>query len=150
MNPLTEEQKKALRNFKRVHGKSWRTILSNQWMKAHVSGISDHDCHVLYCLRNTNGPTWLANLKLSDFMRPVFKPVPSPFGTAGFKDEQATQDAFVEYVGGWPKAERLSRLWNESYPKNDPWKPISKIEVFRRKARGNGFEDEDVDAFLML
>jgi hypothetical protein len=82
-----------------------------------------------------------------------FQPVPSPFGTPGFNHEQATQDAFVEYVGGTRKAEQLSRLYNDSYP--TPWPPghpyaRTKIEVFRAKALREGFSKEDIDAFMML
>jgi hypothetical protein len=80
-----------------------------------------------------------------------FKPVPSPFGNGNH--EQATQDAFVDYVGGQAKAEQLSRLWQNSY--QTPWPPghqyaRTKAEVFRNKAKAEGFSDEDVDAFMLL
>ncbi len=91
------------------------------------------------------------NFTVKTMSKQPFKPVPSPFGTGNH--EQATQDAFVEYVGGRSKAEHLSRLWQHSYP--TPWPPDhryakTKAEVFRNKAKGEGFSDEDVDAFMQL
>ena len=81
-----------------------------------------------------------------------FKVVPSPFGTLSY-DEDATMRAFEEYVGGVRRAERLMYLWNNTYPGIrvsvfDP--PKSKSEIFRKKAKGEGFTDNEADAFLML
>lgn len=76
-----------------------------------------------------------------------FKVIPGPFG--GRKDEQATQDAMVEYVGGRHKAEQLSRIRNNSYPMptHDIWNPLSAREVFRIRAKKEGFTDLEIDAF---
>lgn len=82
-----------------------------------------------------------------------FVVVPSPFGTPGFNDERATQDAFVEYVGGPGQADQLSRIYQNSYPHGandmDPYYK-TKDQVFRIRALRDGFTDEDVDAFFSL
>lgn len=82
-----------------------------------------------------------------------FEPIPSPFGT--MNDEQRTQDAFVDYVGGTAKAEQLSRIWQNSWPSGTNYDRLmgrggTKEDVFRAKAKREGFTDEDVDAFLSL
>lgn len=80
-----------------------------------------------------------------------FKPVPGPFGFGN--DEQATQDAFVDFVGGSTRADKLSRISQNSYPHGtndmDPYYK-SRAEVFRLKAKLEGFTDEEVDAFISL
>lgn len=78
-----------------------------------------------------------------------FKVVPGPFGGS---DERATQEAFVEYVGGTRKADRLMYLWNDSYPcsTHDIFKPLTKEEVFRSKAIREGYTHEQISAFLIL
>lgn len=82
-----------------------------------------------------------------------FEVVPGPFGVG--PDERATQDAFVEYVGGHHRAERLSYIWQNSYPSGTEYDRLmgrgaSKEEVFRRKAVREGFDIEDANAFLKL
>ncbi len=84
-------------------------------------------------------------------MRRRFRSVPGPFDCG--IDEQATQDAFVEYVGGRERAERLDSIWKNSYPGTSVFwaKPaISKRGVFRKKAKREGFRDCHIDAFLTL
>ena len=81
------------------------------------------------------------------------KPVPSPFGTG--IDEQATQDNMVEIVGGRSKADRLMYLLNNSYPSGTAYDRLhgrgkTKNEVFRSKAKAEGFSDEHIDAFLTV
>lgn len=78
-----------------------------------------------------------------------FKTVPSPFGTG--IDEQASTDAFVDYVGGRQRADQLSRIQKDSYPSQD-WKGnrIPASQVFRTKAKNAGFTDEEVDALLSI
>jgi hypothetical protein len=83
--------------------------------------------------------------------RRKFRPVPSPFAIG--KDERATQEAFIGYVGGIDRADRLQRIWNDSFPgirASAFGKPPSKEAVFRRKAKGEGFTDDEIDAFLCL
>ena len=82
-----------------------------------------------------------------------FQPVPSPFGVGN--DEQATQDAFVEFVGGTRRADQLSRIAQNSYPHGTEMDRLmghglTREQVFRCKAKQEGFTDEEVDAFLML
>jgi hypothetical protein len=84
----------------------------------------------------------------------AFVPTESSFGMI---DEQATQDAFVEYVGGTQKADRLSRLWNNSYACGTEYDRVmktgnyrSKIQVFRAAAIREGFTSKDADAFMAL
>jgi len=79
-----------------------------------------------------------------------FQPVPGPFGIGN--DEQATQDAFVEFVGGTRRADQLSRIAKDSYPHGMLGSPYyqTREEVLRLKAKNEGFTDKEVDAFLML
>ena len=57
-------------------------------------------------------------------------------------------------VGGVQRAERLMWIWNESYPmpKAGPFwdNMIPKETVFRRRARREGYTDEQVQAFMEL
>jgi hypothetical protein len=84
-------------------------------------------------------------------MKKIFKPVPGPFAIGN--DERATQDTFVEFVGGRTRAERLQDICHNSYPTPfPPGDPYAKTrhEVFRMKAKREGFTDAEIDAFLML
>jgi len=79
-----------------------------------------------------------------------FKPVKGPFGGI---DEQATVDAFEDYVGGVENAQRLLSIYRNSYPMRGRWGTKdgkSKTEVFCEKAKQDGFDDNDIDAFLMM
>lgn len=81
------------------------------------------------------------------------KPTPSPFGTG--IDEQATQDDFVELVGGTAKADRLMNIYNNSYPSGTAYDRLqgrgkTKDEVFQAKAKREGYTDEQIEAFFML
>jgi len=76
----------------------------------------------------------------------AFQPIPSPFGTPGMTDEQATQDAFIEYVGGTNRAECLERLWYNTYPSSG----MTKEQLFRRKAKKERFTNMEIDAFMLL
>lgn len=64
--------------------------------------------------------------------------VQGPFGGC---DEQAETDAFERLVGGQTKGFRLMRIWGALYPKE---------QVFRSFAKGEGYTDEQIDAFLHL
>lgn len=77
--------------------------------------------------------------------------VPSPFGTGC--DEQAENDAFEQLCGGHVRAFRLLHLWQDTYA--TPWPPghmyyKTKEQVFRAKAKRDGFTDEQVEAFFHL
>lgn len=77
--------------------------------------------------------------------RRTFKVIPG--------DEAATHAAFAEYVGGIARAERLSRLYSDSYPgiKSSMFaKPSTKEQIFTRKALGEGFTLQEVAAYLSL
>jgi hypothetical protein len=77
-----------------------------------------------------------------------FKVIPGPF--LAFKDEMATQEAMVEYVGGHHRAEQLSRIRQNSYPMPTYKGELSAKEVFRIRAKREGFTDMEVDAFESL
>jgi hypothetical protein len=84
-------------------------------------------------------------------MKRKFKPVPSPFGVG--VDEKATHEAFVAFVGSTDRADRLQRIWNNSYPgirASAFATPATKTDVFRRKAKAEGFTVPEIDAFLSL
>lgn len=67
-------------------------------------------------------------------------------------DEVNTQIAMVKYIGGHDRAERLSKIRNSSYPlpTHDIWKSLSAKEVFRIRAKVEGFTDMEIDAFESL
>lgn len=74
-----------------------------------------------------------------------FKPVPG--------DERATHEAFVAYVGGVQRAERLSRIYSDSFPgvKSSVFaKAPTKEEVFARKATAEGYTAKEISAYLSL
>ena len=82
--------------------------------------------------------------------RAPFRPAPGPFGAR--PDEMATHEAFADYVGGRERAERMSRLYSDSYPRRGPgvFDRYSKEDVFRTKALREGFSEAEIDAFLSL
>ena len=72
--------------------------------------------------------------------------------TKKFRDEQAENDSFVRLVGGVKRADRMQQIWNMSYPQGNCGllKGKSKEEVFREKAKAEGFTDIQVNRFLDL
>jgi hypothetical protein len=71
------------------------------------------------------------------------------------KTEREQQDEFVQLVGGMARAERLSRISQDSYPMPS-WSiglghhKVSGKEVFRNKAKREGFSDKEINCFLAL
>jgi len=71
------------------------------------------------------------------------------------RTEQERQDDFVNLVGGIPRADRLSRISQDSYPMPS-WTcdlghhKVSREEVFRIKAKRSGFSDKEINSFLAL
>jgi hypothetical protein len=61
-------------------------------------------------------------------------------------DEQEANDKFVRMVGGVKKADRLQQIWNMSYPHHKK----TREEDFRERAKGEGFTDKQIEAFLKL
>lgn len=72
--------------------------------------------------------------------------------TRRFRDEQAENDRFVRLVGGIEKADHMQQIWKMSYPQGNcgMLKGKSKEEVFREKAKAEGFTDIQVNRFLDL
>jgi hypothetical protein len=54
---LTQAQIAVLQDFARANGRNWKSALRDLWMRA-AAGPTLHD------LRNTHGPSWLANFRL--------------------------------------------------------------------------------------
>jgi hypothetical protein len=70
-------------------------------------------------------------------------------------DEQERTDAFVALAGGRANADRIDRVWKESWPHGTALDrlygtALSKEEVFRLKAKREGFSAKVIDAFLAL
>jgi hypothetical protein len=63
-----------------------------------------------------------------------------------YRDEQAENDAFVRMVGGVKRPDRMQVIWSNSYPQFKK----SREEVFREKAKEEGFTDLQVNRFLDL
>lgn len=61
LRPLTEPEKRALKKYIRANGRSWKSELNLWWQNPGT--ITDEDMRLLYCLRNTHGPTWLVKFK---------------------------------------------------------------------------------------
>lgn len=61
--PLTAEQREALNDFIREHGRQWKTVLQRQWRNASATPI-------LHGLRNTHGIGWLHTLRLERYNKP--------------------------------------------------------------------------------
>jgi hypothetical protein len=85
-------------------------------------------------------------------MAKTFKAIPGPFGGV---DEQATTDAFEQFVGGVRKAQHLLYLYNNSYPHGTEMdrlmgKGRTKDQVFRTKAKREGFTDAHINAFFVV
>ena len=81
-------------------------------------------------------------------------PVKNCFGGI---DEQESQAMFEDAVGGVKKAERMQRLWNDSYPCGTKYDKTfktgfyhSKEQIFAIKAKRDGFTQEQIDMFLTL
>lgn len=67
-------------------------------------------------------------------------------------NEQEKQDKFLKLIKSRAKAERLQRIWQNSYPKPKfGWnKEKTKEEVFKEKAKAEKFSDKVIKAFLEL
>jgi hypothetical protein len=81
-----------------------------------------------------------------------FQAIPGPFGGT---DERATTDAFEDYVGGVQRAQRLLRLYNDSYPFGTEMDRLmgrgkTKNQVFRDRARIDGFKPHEIEAFFVV
>lgn len=83
-----------------------------------------------------------------------FTVAPSQFGMG--KDEQATHDAFVDFMGGRSRADLIWRVFKSmlgwtpnpyDYSTNAP-KTVN--QAFRIRARAQGFTDAEVDALLAI
>jgi len=73
----------------------------------------------------------------------------------GGKDEQVMQENFEELCGGYKRAERLMYLWNNSYKTGTKYDFLmgggrSKIEVFEKKAKEDGFTKKQIECFYSL
>jgi len=89
-------------------------------------------------------------------MKKKFKPIyHSPFGNTVL-DERATHEAFEDYMGGATRAFRILWIYQNSYSTGNPissgyYKNYkSKEEVFKVKAAREGFDKNEIDAFLSL
>ncbi len=56
--PLMLAQVEALRAYARRHGRSWKTELRAEWMRASAEAL-------LHGLRNSHGPSWLKGYALA-------------------------------------------------------------------------------------
>jgi hypothetical protein len=81
-------------------------------------------------------------------------PVKNCFGGV---DEQISTDMFEEAVGGAKRAEHLQYIWNNSFPVGTEYDRKmreryyhSKEDMFRLKAKREGYTDEQIEMFLSL
>lgn len=72
-----------------------------------------------------------------------------------YKTEIEKQEEFIKAVGGKKNADRLNRVWTNSYPRfcslNGEY-PAHHTgeEIFRSRAKLEGFTDKMINLFLML
>lgn len=59
----TIEQMEALKEFARLHGRNWKAPLRQAWYDGNYHGFAGSN--FLQQIRNTFGPTWLVNFRLS-------------------------------------------------------------------------------------
>lgn len=64
LRPLTVEELEALRTYASMHGRTWKSKLSSWWQSSPV--VSSEPARLVYCLRNTHGPSWLDKFKLPE------------------------------------------------------------------------------------
>lgn len=64
--PLNAIQLDALRAYRKVHGRYWKSRLNLDWLNGRYSGIDNGSdvAAVLQGLRNTHGPAWLLDFKM--------------------------------------------------------------------------------------
>lgn len=58
----TTEQIQALKEFAKIHGRNWKSVLRDAWMDGDYQGFEN--CHLLQQIRNTFGPGWLIRFVL--------------------------------------------------------------------------------------
>lgn len=70
----------------------------------------------------------------------------------GKQTEQERQDEFEDLCGGMAKAERLMKVWNDSYPTGMKHSRYyhSREDNFRARAKGWGYTDCQIDMFMTL
>ena len=65
LRPLTNDEHAAIAAYAMEQGKNWKSKLRDDWMNAKTTGI-------LQALRNSHGPSWLADYSLADWPRSLF------------------------------------------------------------------------------
>ncbi len=67
-------------------------------------------------------------------------------------DEREKQDHFIHLMGGTNKSDNIQYIWNNSYPCD--MRPQGKLhtreQIFRKRAKDEGYTDEQIDYFLNL
>ena len=63
---LTAEQLKAIQEWAKVHGRTWKSKLRHAWETGNYDGIEQYGNTAAYLqqVRNTFGPSWLVRLAL--------------------------------------------------------------------------------------
>ncbi len=63
---LTRPQREAVMAFRESNGRDWKEDLSTAWSTGNYKGVPSDQAALLQQVRNTMGPSWLANLKDKD------------------------------------------------------------------------------------
>ena len=63
--PLTTEEHAAVTAYALAHGENWKDDLLADWMDGRTQGTLQH-------LRNSRGPSWLADYSLADWPKSMF------------------------------------------------------------------------------
>lgn len=61
---LDHEQREALKQFAKHHGRLWKAKLAEMWVKAEAPAL-------LHRLRNTHGPDWLRGYSLTETVQSI-------------------------------------------------------------------------------
>lgn len=63
----TAEMIAALLRYRKLHGRTWKQALRDDWMNAMEGSLASFDdAGLLQQVRNTFGPNWLNRVKLDD------------------------------------------------------------------------------------
>ncbi len=61
--PLTVVEMQAMRAWRHVYGRRWRSALGTAWERHRYDGVADRHVQALAYLRNTRGPAWLVRFR---------------------------------------------------------------------------------------
>ena len=130
LRPLTNEEHATVLEYALAHGADWKDELNIDWMNARTTGI-------LQALRNSHGPSWLADYSIADWPRALFSAETTsptrPFrglrhwlAVSSSSPMSKIRSRFVgrTFRTPWPSPSRRSACPRTSLKWQGPWHPI--------------------------